>query len=114
VTIADSLVTVSIGNTLLSAVDQNLAPGARDVHVCIRAEEVALTGVGDAHGSQRNCLPAVVQAIAPEGPLTRVDLDCGFPLSALLTKQACEELALQPGARVVALVKAPHVHLIPR
>lgn len=114
VNIADGLVTVSIGNTLLSAVDQNLPPGVRDVHICIRAEEVALTGVGDAHGSQRNRLPAVVQAVAPEGPLTRVDLDCGFPLSALLTKQACEELVLQPGARTVALVKAPHVHLIPR
>ncbi len=47
-----------------------------------------------------------------EGILMRVELDCGFPLAALLTRQACEELALQAGDRVTALVKAPHVHLI--
>jgi len=44
----------------------------------------------------------------------RIELDCGFVLTALLTKQACEELVLQPGCKVVALVKAPHIHLIPR
>jgi molybdopterin-binding protein len=31
-----------------------------------------------------------------------------------LTKQACDELRLKPGNAVVALVKAPHIHLIPR
>jgi molybdate transport system ATP-binding protein len=46
--------------------------------------------------------------------MMRIDLDCGFPLAALLTKQACEELALKPGDSVVALVKAPNVHIIPR
>jgi molybdate transport system ATP-binding protein len=43
----------------------------------------------------------------------RIDLDCGFPLMALLTKQACEELALKPNDRVTALIKAPQIHLIP-
>ena len=55
----------------------------------------------------------LVAAEIPAGPLIRIDLDCGFPLVAMLTRQACEELDLQPGARVVALVKAPQVHLIP-
>jgi len=44
----------------------------------------------------------------------RVELDCGFALKVLLTKQACEELALKPGDGLVALIKAPHIHLIPR
>jgi molybdopterin-binding protein len=35
-------------------------------------------------------------------------------LKALLTRQACDELALKAGAAVVALIKAPHIHLIPR
>jgi len=26
---------------------------------------------------------------------SRIELDCGFPLTALLTRQACEELSLQ-------------------
>jgi len=43
----------------------------------------------------------------------RIGLDCGFPLSALLTRQACEELALREGDEVVALIKAPNIHLVP-
>ena len=35
-------------------------------------------------------------------------------VTALLTKQACEEMALKSGDAVIALVKAPHIHLIPR
>jgi molybdate transport system ATP-binding protein len=46
--------------------------------------------------------------------MVRVELDCGFGLIALLTRQACEELALGIGEQVNALVKAPQIHLIPR
>ncbi|MDO8632504.1 MAG: ABC transporter ATP-binding protein [Phycisphaerales bacterium] len=111
---ANGLVIVALGNARLCAVDQNLASDADAVYVCIRAEDVVLLKDGDTPGSPRNRLPAVVQALTREGPLLRIDLDCGFPLAALLTKQACEELALKPGDRVMALVKAPNVHLIPR
>jgi len=110
----NDLVTVSIGSALLTATDQSLPSGAREVHVCIRAEDVILVNDSDTPASPRNRLPSVVQAVTRAGPLIRIDLECGFPLVALLTRQACEELALQPGARAVALIKAPHVHLIPR
>ena len=53
-------------------------------------------------------------AISDEGTLVRVELDCGFPLVARLTRQAAGEFALAPGCEVVALVKAPNVHLIAR
>jgi molybdopterin-binding protein len=49
-----------------------------------------------------------------EGPLWRIEIDCGFALTALLTRQACEELALQENDRVIAMVKAMNVHLILR
>ncbi|MGP8201326.1 MAG: TOBE domain-containing protein, partial [Limisphaerales bacterium] len=78
------------------------------------AEDVILLKGGDSPSSARNHLPAVVKSVARDGPLMRVELDCGFTLTALLTKQACEEMALQPGNQVVALVIAPHIHLIPR
>ena len=42
-----------------------------------------------------------------KGPVTRIDLDCGFPLMALLTKQAREELRLADNELVSALIKAP-------
>ncbi|MEO8426440.1 MAG: molybdenum ABC transporter ATP-binding protein [Verrucomicrobiota bacterium] len=114
VKIENGLVSVAVGNTLLSAVEPNPPAGTTDVHVCIRAEDVVLLKGADMPSSPRNHLPAIVQSVSREGPLVRVDLDCGFPLAALLTRQACEELALKPGDAVTALVKAPNVHLISR
>jgi molybdopterin-binding protein len=43
-----------------------------------------------------------------------VTVDCGFPLSALITKPALQELALGVGSTVTAAFKATAVHLIPR
>ena len=111
---ADDLVTVAVGNTMLSAVEPNLPPGTNDVHVCVRADDVILLKGADTPSSPRNHLPSTVRSVTREGTLMRVELDCGFRLAALLTRQACEELALKPGDRVVALVKAPNIHLIPR
>jgi molybdate transport system ATP-binding protein len=46
--------------------------------------------------------------------MIRVDFDAAFPMAALVTKQACEELGLSPGVPVTAVLKAANVHLIPR
>jgi tungstate transport system ATP-binding protein len=86
------------------------------VLVCLRPEDVVLQAPveGVAHSSARNRLPAVVRRALPAGPLVRVELDAGFPLVALVTRQSAGELALAPGAPVVASFKATAVHLIPR
>jgi molybdate transport system ATP-binding protein len=92
-----------------------LAPAgpATDVLVCIRGEDVLLVR-SDVSGSARNHLPAVVTGVVVEGALARVTLDAGFPLTALVTRPAVTELELTAGARVLAWVKAPAVHLIVR
>jgi molybdopterin-binding protein len=82
------------------------------VHVCIRAEDVALMRDAGAVGSVRNRIAATVVSVQAGLPLARVELDCGFPMKALITRQAIEELNLLPGASVTACIKAPHVHLI--
>ena len=110
----ENLVTVEVGMARLTALGQELPTGAADVFVCIRGEDVILMKGADQPASPRNHLPATITAITPEGPIMRVSLDCGFALSALLTRQASEEMALQPKARVWVLIKAPNVHLIPR
>jgi molybdate transport system ATP-binding protein len=46
--------------------------------------------------------------------MVRLSLACGFPLVALVTKQAYEELTLQEGEQVTALIKAPAIRLVPR
>jgi len=111
---ADSLVTVLVGPVFLFSIEQALPAHTTDAYVCIRAEDVVLVKGVNSASSARNRLPATVQSLAQEGPHIRVELDCGFTLTALVTKQACEEMALKPGDTVTALVKAPHIHLIPR
>ena len=73
-----------------------------------------LKNVETVSASARNRLPGIVKSLKQEGPMWRIELDCGFTLSALLTHQACEELALEQNDAVLALIKAPNVHLIPR
>ena len=110
--VENGLATIAVGNVLLTAV----APPKPCTHVsvCIRGEDVVLQ-VGDGHSSSpRNRLDAAVCGWQAEGPLVRVQLDCGFPMTALVTRPAWEELGLREGSRVLALVKAPAIHLIPR
>jgi molybdate transport system ATP-binding protein len=108
------LVTVAVGEQRLLALGVDLPTDAKDVYVCIRAEDVMLMKGEPVRSSPRNCLSGIVRGIMSEGPMMRIELDCSFPLSALLTRQASEELALQQGDRVFALVKAPNIHLIAR
>jgi molybdate transport system ATP-binding protein len=67
-----------------------------------------------APSSARNRPAGRARAMTREGPMARVSLDRGFPLTALVTNQACQELGLREGHRVTAPIKAPAVHLIPR
>ncbi|MFT3782984.1 MAG: molybdenum ABC transporter ATP-binding protein [Nibricoccus sp.] len=109
------LVAVAVGSARLIGLGDQLNANVSDVLVSIRAEDVLLFPKNSPDGSSaRNRLRGTVTAVLPNGPTVRVELDCGFPLTALLTRQAVAELALLPGAEVVALVKAPNVHLIPR
>ncbi|MBK9991523.1 MAG: molybdenum ABC transporter ATP-binding protein [Verrucomicrobia bacterium] len=109
------LVAVSVGKSRLVGLGDQLPAGTTDVLVSIRAEDVLLVNAGSAAGvSARNCLSCKVTALVTEGATVRVELDCGFALTALLTRQAVAELHLAPGCEVMALIKAPSVHLIAR
>jgi molybdate transport system ATP-binding protein len=110
--VRDGLATVIVGDARLFALAKDLPVDAREVYVCIRAEDVILMRADPVQSSPRNRLAATVVSLVREGPLVRVKLDCGFSLTALLTQPACEELALQEGEQLFALVKAPQVHLI--
>lgn len=108
----DGLVAVAVGAVRLLALAPE-APSDR-VFVCIRADEVVLERGTAGQVSARNRLPGSVTAVAHEGPLVRVVLDCGFPLAALVTRSSCAELAIGSGAQLTAFVKSPSVHLVPR
>ena len=62
--------------------------------------------------SARNTWPGQVQKVEPRGLLARVAVDCGFPVIALVTRAAVDELDLAPGRVVVATAKATAIHLV--
>lgn len=110
--VEEGLATVSVGTARLLAVAPDRL-GA-EAFACIRAEDIVLEEAPGAPTSARNLLPASVTAVAREGPLVRVTLDCGFRLVALVTRRSAERLGLGPGKAAAALVKAPSVRLVPR
>jgi molybdate transport system ATP-binding protein len=110
--IEDGLATVVVGSVQLVALPP--AEQTDEVYVCVRGEDVVLQRYGEPVTSARNRLPGVVRSLTPEGPMIRVALDCGFSLTALATRPACEELGLHEGAKTTALLKAPSVYLIAR
>ena len=114
--LADGLVTVEVAGRHVEAAVSTDSAGASEVLVCLRPEDVVLSRP-DEHApatSARNRLDAVVRRVVSAGAQARVEMDAGFPLVALITKQSLEELSLEAGSRVVASFKATAVHLIPR
>ncbi len=89
------------------------AAGAPTAWACIRAEDVVLMRGSAQPSSARNRLSARVEALHTEGPIARVELDCGFPLVAAITAQSAAEMELKPGDSVLAVIKATAIHLIP-
>ncbi len=112
--IKDGLALVEAGTAKLTALATDLEPSTKEVYLCIRAEDVIVASLSPGRTSARNSLPATVRQIMEEGALIRLELDCGFPLAAVLTRQACAELELKSGSQVAVLIKAPQIQLIPR
>ncbi len=87
----------------------------RSVLFCLRPEDVTLwTRAADQKSSARNRLQGRIQRLTPQGPLVRVEVDCGFPVMALITRASAHEMELKEGQEVLASFKATAVHLIPR
>ena len=107
----EGLVSLDAFGVNLTALDPG--PGVELVFACIRADEVIIEP-GLAPTSARNRLAATVKAVHFESALVRVELDCGFPLTAYITRAALRELDLRQGSAVSAVIKAPAVHLVPR
>ncbi|HKB02447.1 MAG TPA: ABC transporter ATP-binding protein [Gemmataceae bacterium] len=110
--VEEGLATVAVGEVELVAVARPDAPA--EVYVCVRAEDVVLLQGEVGAASARNRLRGVIRAVGVDGPVVRIDLDCGFPLRAVVTRPAAADLSLKEGTGAVALVKATAVHLVPR
>jgi molybdate transport system ATP-binding protein len=103
-------VTVGVGTASLTALFRGAMPP--ECHVCIRAQNVTLMK-DSAPGEGINRLSGEVRGVLPEGPMMRIEVDCGFPLTALVPQQAWLDLAAREGDRVTAQVPPQTIHLLP-
>ncbi len=110
--VENGLTTVSVGETQIVA----LAAGSvgNQVTLCIRGEDVIVQEATKRTSGIRNQLPGRIREMVHEGPMIRVVVDCGFHLTAIITKRTRDELDLHEGVPVTALVKAAAIHVIPR
>lgn len=119
-TVAGKVVADDNGQVIIDVKGLNLeavgqASVGRSVLVCMRPEDVTVWVGGDLPpSSARNQLKGSIQKMTPQGPLVRVFVDCGFPISALITRTSAREMALIPGDEVTLTIKASALHLIPR
>jgi molybdate transport system ATP-binding protein len=107
---AGGVAMLEVGSAQLAAADRGTEN--TEFYVCIRSEDVTLEKGRAQQSSARNHLRGTVLAVVPVGVLTRVIVDVGFELVALVTRQAVEDLQLAAGAEVFAVFKASAVHLI--
>jgi len=109
----EGLAAVRVGPFELIGLDPGGLEG--EAFACFRAEEVLLEEAPGHDSSARNVLSGEVASRIEEGPLVRIAIDCaGVRVVALVTRASAHRLGLAPGKRVVALVKAPAVRLVPR
>jgi molybdopterin-binding protein len=60
--------------------------------------------------SARNRLSGVVVAVDRDGVMAKVELACGdFRVVSLMSREAADELGLEPGVHATAIVKATNV-----
>jgi tungstate transport system ATP-binding protein len=107
----NGMVTIDIKGTLIEAVADFKV--GESVLVCIRPEDITIA-LSRLSSSARNCLVGTINYTAFDGPLCRIEIDCGFPLVALLTRKSAEELELKTGKQVYATFKAVSIHIIRR
>jgi tungstate transport system ATP-binding protein len=79
----------------------------------IRPEHVIVFPGYHAPGSSaRNVFPGRVMKVQPIGLLFRIQIDCGFMLTAHVTPQAMDDLHVASGMQVVGVFKATAVHVM--
>ena len=107
----DGISTVKMGGNNMQAVSSY--PIGKKVHACIRPEDITLA-LSSTQSSARNSFQAKITRVTFLGPLSQVEIDCGFRLVALVTRISAEELNLQAGTEVHATFKATAVHIMER
>lgn len=114
-TCQNGIVTIQANGFQLEAVGQ--AQPGRQVFFCLRPEDIILLQKSDilaTASSARNLVAGKITKITPLGALTRVSIDCGFTMVALITRSSAQQMNLHIGAPISAMFKATAIHVIER
>jgi len=100
---------VDVGGRIISGVS-DLSTGT-EVDVYIRPDDIVLSSI-EMSTSARNTLPAKITNLTYSSSLCTVNLDCGFPLEALVTRKSAEEMGLCAGQNIYVSFKATAVRVL--
>ena len=106
----DGLLVISVFGREMYALGQSRPD--EEVNCCIRPENVAVAlDAGDvSHNS--NVFAGRITHVYSMGPILKLNLDCGFPLVSLVTREIFVDLELAEGKELYASFKPASVHLL--
>lgn len=108
-----ALVRLSLGEALFDAVAPEGLEAGPEVLLAIRADDVEIVATGAAPPGVANRLRGRVLGTVEEGVLSRVRLDCGFPIESLLMSREVRRLSLASGSDVEVEIPFSAIHLMP-
>jgi tungstate transport system ATP-binding protein len=106
----NSMIVVEASDRQLEAIGQ-AKPGDK-VLLGIRPENVTVSLSQNVNTSARNVLSGIITRIVPKSFYLKIDIDCGFSLTAYVTEHSAAELMLEKGKVVTVSFKATGVHVI--
>lgn len=111
---ADGLSTVAMGDHPVMVAGTYFA--GEQFTFCVRPEDITilLPSQSPAHGSEVNVLRGTIERVTPLETQFKVFVDCGFPVTVLVSKQAFIDLSLAKGKQVLVAFKPSAVHVIPK
>jgi len=107
----EGVAAIDIGGNVIQAISDYTI--GEEVCACVRPEDITLT-LSKVQSSARNSFVGKITRLVSIGSITRIEIDCGFQLIALVTKKSAEELNLERSRQVYATFKATGVHVIRR
>ena len=107
----ENILTIQINGANIQAISDNLAEGP--VYALVRPEDIIISSC-QIQSSARNVLHGKISKSSEVGPMIRLEIDCGFPLVALITRSSAIELELEAGHSICANFKVNTTHAIRR
>lgn len=87
-------------------------PG-EDVCLCIRSEDLRIAPADRGRDiPEQNAFSGAVVSITPRGRFSKVTVDCGFALTAILSWKTADNLGIQENSRVTVSFAPESVHVV--